>query len=181
MGDRMTTVTTVLAIDPGPTKSAFVVWDGKRILSLDKIENEKLVSQISQEAEWGHSFSSGSIDHLAVEMIASYGMPVGREVFETCVWIGHFVEAWGGPHTLVYRREVKLELCNSARAKDPNVRRALIDLVGPVGTKREPGPCFGVHSDIWAALGVAVTYHATKRDGGNLTPSEANPDKLAST
>jgi hypothetical protein len=95
---------------------------------------------------------------LAVEMIASYGMPVGREVFETCVWIGRFVQAWQpGAHEFVYRRDVKMYLCGSNRAKDGNIRQALLDLVGPQGTKKAPGPTYGLRGDEWAALAVAVT------------------------
>jgi len=101
----------------------------------------------------------GDIDTLAIEMIASYGMAVGREVFETCVWIGRFQQVWRSPESvrLVYRRDVKLHLCGNPRAKDPNIRQALIDLLGPAGTKKQPGPTYGVKSHAWAALGVAVT------------------------
>ncbi|CCH04029.1 hypothetical protein NH44784_000371 [Achromobacter xylosoxidans NH44784-1996] len=102
---------------------------------------------------------------LAVEMIASYGMPVGREVFETCVWIGRFVQAWGGAVEMVYRKDVKMHLCGTAKAKDGNVRQAILDLyprtgggaTPQVGTKGRPGPLYGVSTHAWAALGVAIT------------------------
>jgi len=96
---------------------------------------------------------------LAIEMIASYGMAVGREVFETCVWIGRFIEAWHSPDDvrLIYRKDVKMYLCGTPRAKDANIRQALIDLLGPQGTKKQPGPTYGVKSHAWAALAVAVT------------------------
>lgn len=98
-------------------------------------------------------------DVLAIEMIASYGMAVGREVFETCVWIGRFLQTWRKPEAvkLVYRKDVKLHLCGNTRAKDPNVRQALLDKVGPQGTKKIPGPTYGVKSHAWSALAVAVT------------------------
>jgi hypothetical protein len=95
-------------------------------------------------------------DLCACEMIASYGMAVGKEVFETCVWIGRFVEIAYEPVQLVYRRDVKLHLCHSPRAKDANVRQALIDRLGPQGTKKNPGPTYGMKSHLWAALAVAV-------------------------
>src|SRR5690606_27297734 len=71
-------------------------------------------------------------DLLAYEMVASYGMPVGREVVETVLWTGRFVERWS-PYdaTKVYRREVKTHLCGSMKAKDPNVWQAIIDRFGP--------------------------------------------------
>ena len=104
---------------------------------------------------------------IAIEMIASYGMAVGKEVFETCVWIGRFVQAAGVDRVrLVYRKDVKLHLCGSPRAKDANIRQALIDRWGgkaeAVGTVKRPGPLYGVKSHAWAALAVAVTALETK-------------------
>jgi hypothetical protein len=94
-------------------------------------------------------------------------MAVGKEVFETVRWIGRFQQAYRNPETvmLIYRRDVKLHLCNSAKAKDQNVRQALIDLFAPtgagktpqIGTKARPGPLYGVSGHAWSALAVAIT------------------------
>lgn len=108
--------------------------------------------------------------HLAIEMIASYGMAVGSEVFDTCIWIGRFIQAWNGPYTQVFRKDVKMHLCGQTKAKDANVRQALIDRFGPgkdkaIGTKKNPGPLYGISGDIWAALAVAVTHYDKTKDG----------------
>ncbi|MBV8782506.1 MAG: hypothetical protein JO353_14005, partial [Phycisphaerae bacterium] len=49
------------------------------------------------------------------------------------------------------------------RAKDGNIRQALIDRFGPtkeraIGKKKSPGPLYGMSGDCWSALAVAVTY-----------------------
>lgn len=154
----------ILAIDPGTTESAYVLFNHARPVKHGKVGNADLLAGIGRGSENGGPF--GMADVLVVEMIASYGMPVGKEVFETCVWIGRFVQAWQGPHALVYRRDVKLHLCNSARATDATIRQALIDRFGgkgkAVGTKASPGPLRGVSGDVWAALAVAVTFADTR-------------------
>src|ERR1019366_6572924 len=105
---------------------------------------------------------------MHIEMVASYGMAVGASVFDTCVWAGRFIECWSRTGFdrdwaagRVFRREVKLHLCGSARAKDANVRQALIDRYGgkekAVGRKKTPGPLYGLKSDCWSALAVAIT------------------------
>jgi hypothetical protein len=148
----------LIAIDPGSERSA-IVWIAHNGLpkKFDKIPNEEILAQISQTC-------SGWV-HLAIEMIASYGMPVGAEVFDTCVWIGRFVQAWGGPFTLVYRREVKMFLCGNNTAKDGNIRQALIDRYGgkdaAIGKKASPGPLYRISADVWSALAVAVTWQGT--------------------
>lgn len=146
-------MTELLAIDPGNTESAYVAIDPTdcRPVDFGKVSNGELLGHL----QW-------FMGPVYVEMIASYGMPVGAEVFETCVWIGRFVEAWGGGASrLVYRREVKLHLCANPRAKDANIRQALIDKWGgklaAVGSAKSRGPLYGVSADVWAALGVAVT------------------------
>lgn len=146
---------TILALDPGTTETAFVLWDGRRILDADHLPN----------AEIFHILVGREYDAVACEMIASYGMAVGKEVFETCVWIGEFkhqARMGGIPFRKIYRRDVKLHLCHSPRAKDANVRQALIDRLGPQGTKKNPGPTYGMRSHLWAALAVGVYAHDTK-------------------
>jgi hypothetical protein len=89
-------------------------------------------------------------------MIASYGMAVGASTFETCVWIGRFIEVARVDVELIFRKDIKLFLCGTMRAKDANIRQALIDKIGPQGTKKTPGPTYGIKSHSWAALAVAV-------------------------
>jgi hypothetical protein len=141
----------ILAIDPGPTECGWVLWDAptQRIVRSEIAATRSVLEVVDAYAG----------DILAIEMIASYGMAVGREVFETCVWIGRIQQSASDPDAvrLVYRKAVKLHLCGSPRAKDANIRQALIDRLGPAGTKKAPGPTYGVKSHAWAALAVAVT------------------------
>lgn len=88
-------------------------------------------------------------------------MPVGREVFDTCVWIGRFIQAvaeYGKDYEYIYRKEEKMNLCGSMKAKDSNIRQALIDRFGVVGTKKEQGWFYGFKADIWSAYAVGTTY-----------------------
>ena len=149
----------MIAIDPGNERSAWVMYDGDRIAAAGIEPNEHILGLLDIERSFG--------SEVVIEMIASYGMPVGREVFDTCVWIGRFMEAAGGAE-LVYRKDVKMHLCGQTRAKDANIRQALIDRFGPgkdkaIGTKKEPGPLYGLKADMWAALAVAVTYDDQRR------------------
>ena len=87
-----------------------------------------------------HSIN-GDINMLVIEMIASYGMPVGKEVFDTCVWIGRFKQIAiirNVKVEYIYRKDEKINICHSMKAKDSNIRQALIDRFGVVGTKRNP-------------------------------------------
>lgn len=155
----------ILALDPGTLQTGWVLFDGERVHDCGVMPNPDMLHALITGCGM-----KGLPQHLAIEMIASYGMPVGREVFESCVWIGRFVQAWRDPDAvrLIYRRDVKLHLCGTSKAKDPNVRQALIDLFPPtgggavrqIGTKGQPGPLYGVSSHAWPALGVAVTARA---------------------
>lgn len=147
----------ILAVDPGTLESGWCVLDYGAVRAAGVLPNEAMREAIKLS----------SADVLAVEMIASYGMPVGREVFETCVWIGRFAQVWKQPDEVqfVYRRDVKLHLCGTSKAKDPNVRQALLDLfprtgggkTPQIGVQKQPGPLFGVSTHAWPALGVAIT------------------------
>jgi hypothetical protein len=137
----------ILAIDPGTTHTAYVLFDGDIIFRKGILPNEEMRELLGGGSLYYHK--------AAIEMIASYGMAVGREVLETCVWIGRFIENIKTPYRLVYRKDVKLHLCNSLRAKDGNIRQALIDKYGLPGTKKNQGKLYGVSTHLWAALAVA--------------------------
>lgn len=163
----------VLAIDPGPTHSALVFYDGeaREVSGHATLDNYEMLGQLGGVASW-----QPMPDECVVEMIASYGMAVGAEVFDTCVWIGRFVERWNHatlwrastpPADLMLRRAVKLHLCGATNAKDGNIRQALIDKFGgkerAIGKKAKPGPLYGIKADEWQALALAVTYAETRQ------------------
>ncbi len=143
-------MTRVLSIDPGTTQSGWVLLNGREVADSGVSDNHELLVWVKH---------GQGADMLAIEMIAAMGMAVGESTFTTVRWIGRFQQAWRDPEAvrLIRRHEVKTFLCNNQRAKDPNVRQALIDLVGPQGVKKAPGPTYGVRSHAWQALGVAVT------------------------
>ena len=151
----------IIAIDPGNIESAYVVVDEKTygIAAFGKCPNDAVRNL------W--ALRSLENQKTAIEMVASYGMPVGKEVFDTCVWIGRFTECaarYGSPVTYIPRLDEKMHICHDSRASDANIRRALIDrfakhdLKNGKGTKKNPDYFHGFSRDVWAAFAVAVTY-----------------------
>jgi len=142
----------VLGIDPGTEMSAVVMWDGAKVLHKKISGNNSILCDL---------YLFDDSHDVVIEMPQCYGMPVGRTVFETCRWVGMFQAYSLGSSHLVYRTDIKMHFCNSTRAKDSNIRQALIDRFGAPGTKKEPGVTHGVVKDIWAALAVAVYWYDT--------------------
>lgn len=139
----------ITAVDPGTEKTAILSLGAGQIGEAEILPN----CHVLDMARSGQFFPE-----VAIEMIACYGMPVGREVFETCLFIGQLKEILEqAKHRvrLVYRNEVKLHLCGTPRAKDPNIRQALIDKYGKPGTAKNPGPTHGITSHLWSALAIA--------------------------
>lgn len=163
----------ILAIDPGPKESGWCVIDAdtRKPLHHGKHGNEMMTGLVRVGTRIGEP------DTLVIEMVASYGMPVGADVFETCVWIGRFLEAaednpWLFRRRREYRRDVKLHHCHSSRAADANVRQALVDRFAPgqanhgKGTKARPGWFYGFRADIWQAYALAVYAADQLTNGG---------------
>lgn len=144
----------ILAIDPGPSESAWVEYDDyfeNPVQEFGKWPNDKVLSLCCTD----------DYDEVVIEMIASYGMAVGKEVFETCVWIGRFMQMFPGYTVRITRNEIKNHLCHSSKANDSNIRQAIIDRFGgqsAIGLKKSPGPLYGISKDVWAALAVALTW-----------------------
>ena len=193
----------IVAIDPGPTESAFVILDithgipgellyfGKDALDFIK----KTIYEAFERLPKGQIFFS-------IEMPACYGMAVGASVFDTCAIVGR-VEEWietefskfliyidsdfilSGPIRIYRKRPsdfgidgVCMSICKNNRAKDVNVRQALIDMfpklgggkTPQIGTKSSPGPLYGVSNDVWAALAVGVTLGIYLNTPGSKLP-----------
>lgn len=157
---------TILAIDPGTTQSGYCVYECGQVTTSGVKDNVEMLAFVESAARFRH------VQYLAIEMVASYGMAVGAETFRTVWWTGRFAERWsaksGRLPVEVFRKDVKLHLCGTTKAKDKNIRQALIDRYGgeggkeaAVGRKATPGPLYGVRSHIWPALAVAITADET--------------------
>ena len=146
----------VLAIDPGTIMSGyvFVNSDTFKILNSGKVVNS-LMLEIVYESTY---------DKCVIEMVQYYGkfMNAGQETFETCVWIGRFVEAAKKQlvelASFMYRTTIKAHITGLASSKDAQVRQCLIDRFGGKGTKKQPGFFFGISADMFSAFALATAY-----------------------
>lgn len=161
----------ILAIDPGPVRSGAVLWLNGRIgWACPDMLNGAILDEIARAPHQ---------TRVACEtMQASYAATVGESVLQTLIWTGRFIqERYPLPVLLLTRQHVKAAICNgNTRANDAGVRQALIDRLGPPGTKKAPGPTYGVSSHAWAALAVAVVAHQQLQQ---LHVEQAQPTLLA--
>lgn len=158
----------ILSIDPGNEYSAYTLINRNlEPIKFGKVLNHDLLIILEG------LFSGADITDVAIEMIASYGMAVGATVFDTCVWIGRFYqfiyERSNIMPAFIYRKDEKMCICGNMKAKDSNIRQALIDRFAKhdfkngKGTKKNPDWFYGFKADIWAAYAVGVTYCELKK------------------
>ena len=153
----------ILAIDPGTTHSAWcILKSGDVVSAFGKEDNKWLLEGLRRTLYGWHT-----VDHVVIEMMSSYGKPVGNEVFETLVWIGRFMEATTRsyiPCHRITRRETKNYICKGRRKRnDATVRACLLERYGAggvnaIGTKKLPGPLYGVTGDVWSAIAVGIAW-----------------------
>lgn len=166
----------ILAIDPGNIETGYVFCElpSLKPVRFDKVKNYELLDIISDIFS-GYN-NAGCCVYCAIEKIAPYGMVVGREVFDTCIWIGRFTEKIycvaddDNLISYIFRKDEKMYICHDSKAKDTNIRRALIDrfakhdLKNGKGTKKAPDWFYGFKADVWAAYAVAVTWYEMRSE-----------------
>lgn len=157
----------MFCIDPGNEMSGYLLVLDGRFPDKGKRTNCEIMQIMRQ------SLCDQNETHVVIERIESQGMAVGDSVFRTCEWVGRFsqvAEDMGACVDYVYRRDEKLCLCENSRAKDKNIRRALIDRYATFdmesgrGTKKHPDVLYGFSADAWSALAVYTTWK-DERDG----------------
>lgn len=147
----------IFAMDPGPMESAYILTDNDlKPIAFGKTQNKILLDRLQ--------VNLNGICHYAIEKVENFGMPAGADLFDTCIWIGRFIQRIYDINpslkvTLIKRHEVKIHICNNTRAKDANIRQELINRYGNKGTKKSPGYFYNFKTDIWQAYAIAVTYH----------------------
>lgn len=152
----------ILAIDPGTTESAWLVLGTHRGLgpapwAFSKEPNRRLREILAGEL-------SQEVTAVVIERIEPrYGRQIGMETLVTAEWVGRFAEAAQPLPVFLIRRSAVLRHLGVAGYADAGVRAALIDRFGgkaaAIGTKREPGPLYGIHGDAWQALAVGIAFH----------------------
>lgn len=174
----------ILAIDPGPLNCGAVVIDSetKEVLFSGDSDTADVLKWVRNGIVSTPEIGI-AISQVACEDIVSMGLRVGISTFDTCKIIGRMQEAYSNSFgrnaelPLVSRRDVKIVLAGGATYKNPitGARKGVGDTEiknavksrypetgggnNPVvGTKKQPGPLFGVSRHSWQALAVALVY-----------------------
>lgn len=141
----------VIGVDPGSKKSAYILWNGKEILDKGILPNEEIIDLL--DAMWREPIT------LAIESMVHITNG-GKAIVDTLLWAGQFYRTWTGNKEFVPRYKVTLALTgkNPSKESDKLVREALIRRFGGPGTEKNPGFTYGLHSHLWQSFGLAVAH-----------------------
>lgn len=152
----------ILSIDVGTTESGYVILQFPfQLIEFGKVSNDVLLDIVKNK----------QYEKLIYEEFQSYGMPIGESTIKSITWNGRYIQSAldrGIPTYHVYRKDEKMTLCGSMKAKDSNIRQALIDRYAKFdfkngkGKKANPDVFYGVSKDVWSAIAVGVTYWEMK-------------------
>lgn len=153
----------VLGVDPGTTHSGWVVLRAEPGESVTVLESSKETDNFECLRLFGERLREHSGLHVAVETMTNYGQGFGMSAIQACIWVGRFTQYFcdrGTPVTHLERQDhVYMTLLGVRRGGNNSaIRKALIAMVGEPGTKKNPGPTYGLASHAWSALAIAVTY-----------------------
>lgn len=148
----------VIGIDPGPKDHAAVMLHNGRAAIVESLDHRELAI----------SFGTLGIHTVTVafEQFAPFGSSLDdgslRTIFETGKLVAQLQRLGSIRCVGLRRQQVKRYLVGRSACGDPQVRGSLIERFGPtkelaVGTKKAPGPLYGISGHHWAALAVAVT------------------------
>ena len=105
----------IMAIDPGNTESGYVIMEGYKPVEFGKISNGDLIQKISMM----DTDQKRCPEAMAIEMVASYGLPVGKDVFDTCVWVGRFWQECWNTQTTPFMRNMLSRMKRQETAAPP--------------------------------------------------------------
>lgn len=145
----------VMGIDPGPTHSAYaLVRQDYSLVRAAKVPN----AQIAVEDRYSDSLDG--LVHVAIEGIACYGRPVGRETFETAYEVGEYralCRLAGVPCTIYARPEYANAIAGCGKVTDAMLYQALRLRFGGAN-KGEPLYALKGESDLRSAYAIAVYW-----------------------
>lgn len=141
----------VIGLDPGSEKSAFVLWSGKQILDKGIHPNEELLNILSNLQE-------KYFPVFAIESMVSIPAGGGKSIIQTIEWADRFYQAWPGEREKVPVYVIKKAL---GAKDDPGIRIMLIRRFGAPGNYKHPGLTYALRAQgyhLWRAFAVAVIW-----------------------
>lgn len=158
----------LLAIDPGEKTSGVVLFDRDkwRVIESRNSPNEHLAIVIAA----GYMIGADDVTRYEFESVVCekpmpMGQPLSGNLVETTLWCGAFWWAamFCTPWHWITRNQVKVAICGRCKGiKDAHVLTGVQERFGGrekcKGTKKQPGPCYGVSSHAWQALAACVAW-----------------------
>ncbi len=150
----------ILCVDPGATHSGVAFLENGMLRWSDSaMPNGALLEKLKYLKDKGGA--------IAMEEFESYKLAIGQPSVQTIFWSGRFYEASGWPVELFTRKEVKIFMLGRVGVKNSKkaTRDALLTLypadgggkTPQIGTKRKPGPLYGLTGHAVSAMEVGIT------------------------